>query len=70
VLGWDYHKEFRSFRFVFFFCTWLLLHLAIFVLVLNHLGLLYYPGAAFIELFFFYATAYWLFGLQPPLHRQ
>ncbi len=67
-VGWDYRSEFRSFRFVLFFSTWLLLNFVIFCAT-RVLGWLYLV-AVFIELVLFYASAYWLFGLQPPVPRQ
>jgi hypothetical protein len=42
----------------------------IFALVATYWGWLCYLGAAFVELFFFYATAFWLFGLRPPPRRN
>jgi hypothetical protein len=70
AVGWDYRKEFKSGSFVLFFAAWLLLHSVIFALVATYWGWLCYLGAAFVELFFFYATAFWLFGLRPPPRRN
>lgn len=69
-IGWEYRKEFRRPLFVLFLCVWLLLHSAVFVFVGDSFGLFWYPVAVFIELFLFYATAYWFFGLDPPLIRK
>jgi hypothetical protein len=69
AVGWDYRKEFRSVRFVLFFCGWLVVNIAVFVEVVASFGWLYWIPALFLELFFFYATADWLFGLKPPLRR-
>jgi hypothetical protein len=66
IAGWDYRIQFRSTSFVFFFVAWLLINLLTFVLVKSHFGWLYWLAAAFVELVFFYATAYWLFGLRLP----
>ena len=67
TLGWDYRKEFRSVRFGAFFCSWLAIHLTVFIFVVTQLGWLYWVVALFVEIFFFYATANWFFGLKPPL---
>jgi hypothetical protein len=69
-VGWDYRREFRSPTLVLFFVAWLLLHSLIFVLVVGLLSWLYYVGAVFLELFAFYASAFWLFGLNPPKRRS
>jgi hypothetical protein len=70
TLGWDYRKEFGSIRFVAFFCSWLAIHLIVFIFVVNQLGWLYWVVALFLEIFFFYATAGWFFGLKPPLRSR
>lgn len=70
TVGWDYRKEFRSIRFVIFFCFWLFAHLCIFVFVVAYLGWLYWLLALTVELFLFYGTAFWLFGLLPPGRRR
>ena len=70
TLGWDYRREFRSVRFVAFFCSWLAIHLTVFIFVVNRLGWLYWVVALFFEIFFFYATAGWFFGLKPPLRSR
>lgn len=70
AVGWDYRKEFKSGSFVLFFAAWLLLHSLIFAVVTTYWGWLFYLGAAFVELFSFYATAFWLFGLRPPPRRK
>jgi len=69
IVGWDYRIQFRSMSFIFFFVAWLVINLLTFVLVKSHFGWLYWLAAAFVELFFFYATASWLFGLRPPSRR-
>jgi len=66
----EYRKEFRSVRFIFFVCGWLVINLAVFVVVLGSLGWLYLIPALFLEQILFYMTAYWLFELQPPLGRR
>jgi hypothetical protein len=65
-VGWNYRREFRSIRFVLFFCCWLLIHLLVFVFCVAFLGWVYWVLAVSVEIFFFYATAYWIFGLKPP----
>jgi hypothetical protein len=69
IVGWDYRAQFRSMSFIFFFVAWLLINLLTFAVVKSHFGWLYWLAAAFVELFFFYATAQWLFGLRPPSRR-
>jgi heme O synthase-like polyprenyltransferase len=67
----DYRKEFRSIRFVLFVCAWLVVNIVVIVVVLGSFGWLYLIPALLLEQFFFYMTAYWFFGLQPPLrHRR
>jgi hypothetical protein len=66
----EYRKEFRSVRFIFFVCGWLVINMAVFVVVLGSFGWLYLIPALFLEQVLFYMTAYWLFGLQPPLSRR
>jgi hypothetical protein len=65
----EYRKEFRSVRFVFFVCGWLVINLGIVVVVLGSLGWFYLMAALFLEQVLFYMTAYWLFGLRPPFGR-
>ncbi len=66
----EYRKELRSVRFVLFVCCWLVVNLVVVVVVLGSFGWLYLIPALLLEQFFFYMTAYWLFGLQPPLRSQ
>jgi hypothetical protein len=66
----EYRKEFRSVRFVAFVCGWLVINLVVVVAVLGSFGWLYLIPALLLEQFFFYMTAYWLFGLEPPLRRR
>jgi predicted exporter len=63
----DYRKEFRSVRFVAFVCGWVVINLAVFVIVLGLFGWLWLILALALEQILFYMTAYWLFGLRPPL---
>lgn len=65
----EYRKEFRSVRFVFFVCGWLLINLGVVVVVLGSLGWFYLMVALFLEQVLFYMTAYWLFGSRPPFGR-
>jgi len=66
----EYRKELRSVRFVLFVCCWLVVNLVVVIVVLGSFGWLYLIPALLLEQFFFYMTAYWLFGLQPPLRSQ
>jgi 4-amino-4-deoxy-L-arabinose transferase-like glycosyltransferase len=66
----EYRKEFRSVRFIFFVCSWLVVNMAVFVVVLGYFGWLYLIPALLLEQVIFYMTAYWLFGLRPPLGRH
>jgi hypothetical protein len=66
----EYRKEFRSVRFIFFVCGWLVVNMTVFVVVLSSFGWVYLIPALFAEQVLFYVTAYWLFGLQPPLYRH
>ena len=66
----EYRKEFRSIRFVLFVCVWLLINLVVVVVVLGSFGRLYLLVALLLEQFLFYMTAYWFFGLQPPLRGR
>jgi hypothetical protein len=70
TVGWDYRKELRSVPFLAFFIGWLAIHLTVFIFVVTRLGWLWWVGALFLELFFFYATAGWFFGLKPPGNRR
>lgn len=66
-VGEEYRKEFRSVRFIFFVCGWLVINLVVVVVVLGSFGWFYLIPALFLEQVLFYLTAYWLFGLRPPL---
>ena|GEM_PF-5613278 len=66
----EYRKEFRSIRFVVFVCGWAVLNLLVVVVVLGSFGWLYLIPALLLDQFFFYMTAYWLFGLEPPSRRR
>jgi hypothetical protein len=65
----DYRKEFRSVRFVAFVCGWIVVNVAVFILILGFLGWLWLVPVLLFEQFLFYMSAYWLFGLRPPLGR-
>jgi uncharacterized membrane protein YqgA involved in biofilm formation len=65
----DYRKEFRSVRFMLFACGWVVINVVVVVVVFSSLGWLYLIPALLLEQFFFYMTAYWLFGVQPPHAR-
>src|SRR6266404_7945151 len=64
VVGWGYRRKFRDPVFVSFFFVWLLLHVAIYLLVLGYLGFLYYIPIVVLELWIGYTIAIWQFG--PP----
>ena len=66
VVGWGYRRRFRSPAFVSFFVAWLLLHVTFYLLILGHLGLLYYVPFVVMELWVGYAFAIWLFGPPEP----
>jgi hypothetical protein len=63
----EYRKEFRSVRFVAFVCGWIVVNVAVFILILGFFGWLWLIPVLLFEQFLFYMTAYWLFGLRPPL---
>jgi hypothetical protein len=65
----EYRSEFRSARFVFFVCGWILINITVVVMVGSY-GLLSLIPALLLEQFLFYMTAYWLFGVQPSLGRR
>ncbi len=66
----EYRKEFRSVRFVLFVIGWLLINVTVIVAVVGSIGWLYLIPILFVEQILFYMSAYWLFGLQPPLRRR
>jgi hypothetical protein len=65
--GEEYRKEFRSVRFVAFVSGWVVINAAAFVLILGLFGWLWLIPVLLFEQFLFYMTAYWLFGVRPPL---
>lgn len=69
-VGEDYRKEFRSVRFVAFVCSWAVINAAAFILILGLFGWLWLIPVLLLDQFLFYMTAYWLFGLRPPLGRR
>ena len=66
----EYRKEFRSVRFMFFVCGWLVINLVVVVVVLGFFGWFYLIVALFLEQVLFYMTAYWLFDLRPPVRGR
>lgn len=66
----EYRKEFRSGRFVLFVLAWLVVNTAVVVVVVGSFGWLWLFPALFLEQVLFYMSAYWLFGLEPPLRRR
>lgn len=69
-VGEEYRKEFRSVRFVAFVCGWLVVNVSVVIVVLGSFGWLYLIPALLLEQVLFYMTAFWLFGLEPPLRRR
>lgn len=69
-VGWDYRREFRSVSFCLFFSSWLLIHMLSFLFVVGTVGWLFLIPTVLIEIFLFCLTAYWLFGLSPPLRLR
>jgi hypothetical protein len=65
IVGWPFRSKFRLPNFVAFFVAWLLLHVAIFLLVLGYLGFLYYVPIVVLELWIGYTLAIWPFGPPP-----
>jgi uncharacterized membrane protein len=66
----EYRREFRSGRFVLFVLAWLVINIAVVVVVVSSFGWFWLFPALFLEQAFFYMSAYWLFGLEPPLRRR
>jgi hypothetical protein len=52
----DYRKEFRSARFIFFVCAWLVINMVTFAMVLASFGWLYLLPILFLEQILFYAS--------------
>ena len=65
----EYRQEFRSVRFVLFVLAWLVINMGMIVVVMSFHGWVYLIPVLFLEQVLFYMTAYWLFGLRPPLGR-
>jgi hypothetical protein len=57
-------RKLKSPRFAAFSAAWLVIHVCIFLFVLDYLGFLYYLPFLVAELFLGFMTAIWLFG--PP----
>ena len=66
----EYRREFRSARFVLFVLGWLLINIAVVVVVVASFRWVWLFPSLFLEQVLFYMTAYWLFGLEPPLYRR
>jgi len=64
IVGWGYRRRFRDPAFVAFFLAWMLVHVALYLLVLGYLGLPFYIPIAVLELWIGYTLAIWQFG--PP----
>lgn len=65
IVAWGYRRKFREPAFIVFFLAWLLLHVAVYVLVLGYLGFLYYIPIMVLELWLGYTVAIWQFGPPP-----
>lgn len=65
VVGWGYRRKFRDPVFVSFFLAWLIVHVAVYLLVLGYLGFLWYLPIVVLELWIGYTIAIWQFG-HPP----
>ena len=65
VVGWGYRRKFQDTVFVSFFLAWLLVHVAVYLLVLGYLGFLYYIPIVVLELWVGYTLAIWQFGPPP-----
>ena len=63
VVGRDYRERLKSPQFVLFFIAWLLVHVLVFLLVLGHLGFLWYLPFVVLELWIGYTLAIRIFGL-------
>jgi hypothetical protein len=66
----EYRKQLRSARFVAFLCGWLFINCVVVVAILSSFSWLYLIPALLAEQALFYMTAYWIFGLHPPLHNR
>ena len=66
----EYRKELRSPRFLAFLFGWLLVNCIVVVTILASFGWLYLIPALLMEQFLFYMTAFWIFGLRPPLRNR
>lgn len=65
AVGWGYRRKFRNPEFVSFFLAWLVLHVALYLLVLGYLGFIYYIPIVVLELWIGYTIAIWRFGPPP-----
>lgn len=63
----EYRKQFHSARFVAFVCGWVVVNAAVFMFVLGLFGWLWLIPVLIVEQVLYYMTAYWIFGLRPPL---
>lgn len=62
----DYHKEFRSPRFVAFVIGWVLVNIAVIIVFLSFFTWVWLIPALLLEQFLFYMTAYWFLDVPPP----
>jgi len=65
IVGWGYRSKFRNPSFVSFFVAWTLVHVLLYLLVLEYLGFPWYVPIAVLELWVGYAIAISQFGPPP-----
>jgi hypothetical protein len=68
IVGRGYRSKLRDPGFIAFLLAWLIIHVAVFLLVLKYLGLLYYAPVVFLELWAGYALVIPRFG--PPTRSE
>lgn len=66
VVGRGYRSKLRDPAFIAFFTAWLVIHIAVFLLVLRRLGFLYYIPLVPLELWVGYYVAILRFGPPSP----
>jgi len=65
IVGWGYRRKFRDPAFVSFFVAWTLVHVFLYLLVLEYLGFPWYIPIAVLELGVGYTVAISQFGPPP-----
>lgn len=66
----EYRRELRSARFVLFVFGWIAINVGVIAVVVSSFGWVWLFPALFLEQALFYMSAYWIFGLEPPLYRR